>query len=85
MKLHRPPDRAEVGAMLKAAGSTMAKREETLLERYPDLSRLRDEYAGYVMQEFVSDGGKGLKSALWAAMVAAIQWKEESDKVKGKK
>jgi hypothetical protein len=71
--------------MLKAAENTMAKREETLLDRHRDLGSLRDEYAGYIMQEFVSEGGKGMKSALWAAMVAAIQWKEESDKAKGKK
>jgi hypothetical protein len=43
------------------------------------LESLRDECAGYLLQEFVADGGKGLKSALWTAMVAAIQWKAERD------
>jgi hypothetical protein len=43
------------------------------------LQALRDEMAGRVLQEFVAEGGKGLKSALFDAMVVAIQWKAERD------
>jgi hypothetical protein len=50
-------------------------KEPKLSDR--SLQSIRDEYAGYLLQEFVTEGGKGLRAALWSAMVAAIQWKEE--------
>jgi hypothetical protein len=53
-------------------------------QKLSDMS-LRDvlnDYSGYILQEFVESGGKGLKSALWQAMVAAIQWKEAQPKEK---
>jgi hypothetical protein len=43
------------------------------------LQSIRDEYAGHILQEFVAEGGKGLKSALWSAMITAIQWKLAHD------
>ena len=36
------------------------------------------EYSGYALEQFVTEGGKGLRSAIWAAMASAIQWDREN-------
>jgi hypothetical protein len=49
------------------------------------LQDLCDEYTGYLLSQFVTEGGKGLRSALFDAMVSAIQWRDEQKKHEAEK
>ena len=48
----------------------MAEKQMT----FDELSR---ELSTYVLDQFITEGGKGFRSAVRYTMVAAIQWKEE--------